>query len=230
MPVNRFFLDQPLSSPLFLQGEELHHLHVMRTRLGDTIEIVNGRGELGKAFVEAIDKKTASLKIESLVKKKPPTQKLILAQALPRLSSLEWVIEKGTELGVSEFWLFPGKLSEKTSLSPTQLQRLRTITISALKQCGRLFLPLIVLRPVLNQWKKLEGSLFYGDVGEKAPLTGPFLNLVTFLIGPEKGLDLSEIQTLNTLGAKPISLHENILRSETAAVTALSQFFVLRGV
>jgi 16S rRNA (uracil1498-N3)-methyltransferase len=227
MPADRFYLDQPLTSPLIIHGEELHHLHVMRIRSGEKIEIVNGRGELVEAQVEGIDKKEATLKIVSHVKKQPPTQKIILAQALPRFSALEWVVEKGTELGVTEFWLFPGNLSEKTSLTPTQLQRLQMMTISALKQCGRLFLPQILIKPPLVEWQKIEGSLFYGDVQGTAPLAGPFLDRVFFIIGPEKGLASTEIEKLQTLGAKAISLHVNTLRTETAAIAALSQFYLI---
>ena len=226
MPADRFYLDQPLTSHLAIHGEELHHLHVMRIRKGEILEVVNGQGELVEAVVEEIDKKTATLKIVSRIKKPSPTQKLVLAQALPRFSSLEWIVEKGTELGVTEFWLFPGKLSEKTSLTTTQLHRLKTISISALKQCGRLFLPQIVIKPVLDAWDKVEGSLFYGDVQKRNTLIGPFLNPVVFIIGPEKGFAPSEIEALRALSAQSISLHENILRAETAAITALSQFYL----
>ncbi len=218
MPADRFFLPQPLQSPLFLEGKELHHLaHVMRARIGETLEIVNGQGELATAELVSLDKKKAELKIISHKKASPPQQKLILAQAYTR--HLDWIIEKGTELGADEFWLFPGDQSEK---KVPQLPRLETLAIQALKQCGRLFLPKIVSKPSLPQF---SGSVFYGDP-HASPLKGPFSTTIIFIIGPEKGFSPRELDYLAKNG-QGVSLHENILRAETAAITALGQLYLL---
>ncbi|MBS0647621.1 MAG: 16S rRNA (uracil(1498)-N(3))-methyltransferase [Verrucomicrobia bacterium] len=233
MPADRFFLPVSLNtSSLSFEGEEFHHLaHVMRVRVGETIEIVNGRGELATGEVVSLDKKNAELKILSHHTEPCPEQSLILAQALTRPSSLEWIIEKGTELGVTEFWLFPGERSEKKELSPSQVHRLATMTQSALKQCGRLFLPSIVLKPALSSWQPPAGSLFFGDLSPQAPrLKGPFQNTVVFFIGPEKGFSSTETKILSEqFKAQGIRLHDNILRAETAAITALSQFYLCRS-
>jgi 16S rRNA (uracil1498-N3)-methyltransferase len=225
MPADRFYIPRPLKDPLTIEGDELHHLSkVMRIRPGETLEIVNGMGDLAIAEVAILDKKSARLKIVSHHHGKPE-RPLILAQALTR--SLDWIIEKGTELGVTEFWLFPGERSEKKELSPTQLHRLETLTITALKQCGRLFLPKIQLKSPLDRWTAPQGSLFFGDVSPKAPiLKGPFSSPVVFFIGPEKGFSPEEIDILLKFKARGISLHENILRAETAALAALSQFYI----
>jgi 16S rRNA (uracil1498-N3)-methyltransferase len=225
MPADRFFTPSPLKDPLILEGEEFHHLaKVMRIRVGETIEIVNGQGEFVEAEVVSLDKK-AQLKIVSHRKTPPPSQNIFLAQALTRPSSLEWIVEKGTELGVTEFWLFPGDRSEKKEISSSQLHRLETIIINALKQCGRLYLPKIVLKPPLEKWEKPSGSLFFGDLSSKMPLKGPFEKTVIFFIGPEKGFSSEEAQLLNKFHAKGITLHDNILRAETAAIAILSQFY-----
>jgi 16S rRNA (uracil1498-N3)-methyltransferase len=229
MPADRFFAPSTLKTPtLILEGEEFHHLaKVMRVRIGETIELVNGRGELATAEVISLDKKSASLKIVSHRAESAPQQTLMLAQALTRPSSLEWIIEKGTELGVSEFWLFPGERSEKKELSPSQIHRLEIIILNALKQCGRLFLPKIILKPSLTIWNLPAGSLFFGDLSPQAPLLkGPFSSSVVFFIGPEKGFSAAELETLAKFKAQGISLHTNILRAETAALTALSQFYL----
>ncbi|MGH7198043.1 MAG: RsmE family RNA methyltransferase [Candidatus Omnitrophota bacterium] len=224
MPADRFFTPVSLkTSSLSLEGEELHHLaKVMRVRPGETIELVNGRGELATAELISLDKKTAHLKILSHETATPPPP-LILAQAVTRTASLEWIIEKGTELGATEFWLFPGEKSEKKNLA---LQRLETIQINALKQCGRLFLPHLALKPPLQEWPPPSGSLFFGDLSPHAPpLKGPFDSPVIFFIGPEKGFSTSELATLSRFKARGISLHSNILRAETAAIAALAQFY-----
>jgi 16S rRNA (uracil1498-N3)-methyltransferase len=230
MPADRFFVAAPLENNLILEGEEFHHLaKVMRVRIGETIEIVNGQGEFAEAEVISLNKKNCELKILSHKKVPPPEQSLILALALTRPASLEWTLEKATELGATEIWLFPGERSEKKELSKSQIHRLETILINALKQCGRLYLPKIVLKPPLEQWQIPSGSLFFGDFSTTAPLKGPFDKTVTFFIGPEKGFSPAETLLLREkLKAHPISLHENILRAETAAITILSQFSLLK--
>jgi 16S rRNA (uracil1498-N3)-methyltransferase len=227
MPANRFFIEKLFPAPILIQKEELYHLHVMRTRPRETIELVNGRGEIATALVEHIDKKKARLQILEHKKIPPPTQNLILAQGLPKFSSLEWIVEKGTEIGATEFWLFPGALSEKKTISPTQLHRLNALTISGLKQCGRLYLPKITIHPEIEKWGKISGSIFFGSLRRSPRIEGPFSNPTVFFIGPEKGFSPKELVILEKMGAKGISLCENILRSETAAIAALSQFSLL---
>ena len=230
MPADRFFVAAPLNNNLILEGEEFHHLaKVMRVRVGETIEIVNGQGELAEAELVSLDKKSCELKILSHKKVPPPEQAIILAVALTRPASLEWTLEKATELGTTEFWLFPGERSEKKDLSKSQIHRLDMILINALKQCGRLYLPKIVLKPPLGEWQVPAGSLYFGDLSTQASLKGPFDKTVMFFIGTEKGFSPEETVLLREkFKAHPISLHENILRAETAAITVLSQFSLLK--
>src|SRR5258708_13297326 len=96
-----------------------------------------------------LDKKQASLRIDSVLQDKESVKQIILAQGLPRMNHLEWIVEKGTELGVSAFWLFPGLLSEKVALSDNQHTRLQHLILAATNQCGRLTLPELVLNPPL---------------------------------------------------------------------------------
>lgn len=230
MPADRFFAPVSLKNNLTLEGQEFHHLaKVMRVRLGETIELVNGQGEFAEAEVISLNKTNCELKILSHKKVPPPDQALILALALTRPASLEWTLEKATELGVTEIWLFPGERSEKKELSTSQRHRLETIVINALKQCGRLYLPKIILKPSLDHWQPPSGSLFFGDFSTTTPLKGPFDKTVTLFIGPEKGFSPAETLCLREkFKAHPISLHENTLRAETAAITVLSQFSLLK--
>ncbi len=232
MPADRFFIDSPLNpSSLDLSGTEFHHLaHVMRLRPGQKLELVNGQGAFAEAEVLAIHRDHAELKILSHTTSLPPPHSLILSLAMTRPSALEWTVEKATELGVTHLWIFPGEKSDKPTLSPSQESRLRTILVSALKQCGRLFLPTLDIRPPLSEWTPPTGSLFFGDLSPQAPhLKGPFSDPVIFFMGPEKGFSPAELEILtHTFHAQGISLHENTLRAETAALSALSQYHLLR--
>ena len=158
MPANRFFLDDPLepNTVVHLDKQEMHHASVMRMREGQVAEIINGRGTLAHATYTK-----AGFHIDS-VETADPHPAIILCQALPRMNRLDTILEKGTEIGMSEVWLFPGDRSEKKSLSPNQLKRAEHIFISAIKQCGRLHLPKLVLKPSLKDWSKPPGLTLFG--------------------------------------------------------------------
>ena len=223
MPAARFFFPKPftLGGEVVLEGQESSHLsRVTRKGPGDVVELVNGLGELAKGEVLRTEKQTATLLIKAV--EKTPLQKplLIVAQALPHLQKLDLVVEKGTELGCDLFWFFEGDLSDKKGLTPQQKIRLQTIAEAALKQCGRLFLPKIELFPSLEEVLKMDATFFYGDPNApwiEAQGAPPFC----FVVGPESGFSKRELKLLEkkATGAK---LHTNILRTETATISALS--------
>jgi len=221
MPAHRFYLKQIARA---ITGEEFHHLkNVMRAKTGEIIEIVNGKGTLIKARLTEIGKNEAYFETIQKIEEPPPSTSLILAQALTRTALLDWIVEKGTELGATEFWLFPGEQSEKKELTPHQLQRLHTLIISALKQCGRLYLPTLQIKPPLTRWQKPAGTLLFGSLAPGAQQIKKFPSPVTIVIGPEKGLTTHEQTTLEEkLEALGVTLHPNTLRAETAALCALS--------
>lgn len=228
MPDNRYFISEPLKKGnlITLEGDELHHLtHVMRKKEGSQLEIVNGQGELATATLTTLGKKNAQIQLAEVKYEPPPRPTIILAQAYPLPSKLEWIIEKGTELGASAFWLFPGQRSEKTSLSDNQRRRLHQLTIAALKQCGRLYLPPIIEKPALAKWtEKVEGKSFFGDPESKEVVTRlPPEGIFTIFIGPEGGFTEGELELFEKkFQAKGIRIHTNVLRAETAAICALS--------
>ncbi len=230
MPHDRFFIDAPFrkEETVSIEDAEWHHLvNVTRAKSGQSVDLVNGRGQLAHARLYQLNKKSADLLIEEVVESpRETTAPIILALALPRMNHLEWIVEKGTELNASAFWLFPGMLSEKSDLSPTQQQRLKHLSIAAMKQCGRLDLPKIEQKPPLLQWQPLPGTLVYGDVSPDAPYLWKLPRAaapVILFIGPEKGFSPKEEAYLkNSLGAKGVRLHPNILRAETAPLVGLS--------
>jgi 16S rRNA (uracil1498-N3)-methyltransferase len=236
MPAERFFHPDlfQINRLVSLKDEELHHLaHVMRIKPGEKIELINGKGQLAIALVEKIERQQAICHIVEIESSVPPTYDLILAIAYPRLPRLEYAMEKAVELGVTEFWLFPGELSEKKELSPSQFQRLSHILISSVKQCGRLYLPKICLKPPLYAWEALsQGTCaFFGDTRKEAPDFLPIVSAgpcssIFFAIGPEKGFHPREESALeNKLSMQGVRLHENILRVDTAVISAACMAF-----
>ncbi len=222
MPIERYYTKKALVvGETILEGEELNHLNVMRMRPGESLELVDGCGGLATAELTHLSKKTARLQIKS-IQYAPLSPPIILAQAMPQKAHLEWILEKGTELGVTEFWLFPGMLSEKKELKSAQEERMQKILISAMKQCGRLDRPTIHIKPALAEWSSCKERILYGSIDPKAP---PLLSLkpsspCIFCVGPEKGFHKEELLHLKRLGSEAVSLNRNILRVETAAITA----------
>jgi len=230
MPKERFFLESPLKEKelICIRDDEFHHLNVMRPKVKQQIEIVNGNGELGIASLETLEKKQATLFVEKVITEPLESFKVILAQSLCRPNRLDFILEKATELGVTDIWLFPGVHSEAKDLNDHKLARMRAITISAMKQCGRLYLPKITSKPSLEHFEQSPYPSFFGDVDEKAP---SFLECwknesqdegVLFFIGTESGFSDAETKKLLSLGAKGVKINKNILRTDTAAITALS--------
>ncbi len=231
MPANRFYIDRELEGldVVVIEGKEHHHLvHVTRNKEGDTVELVNGRGDLATAIVDRISKHDVSLKVRCCQHKPPPPFKVILAQALPRTNRMENILEKATEIGVTEFWFFPGERSEKLLKKGNKNERIKAVTISAMKQCGRLHLPKIEIKEPLVNWGDLTFSGYFGDIREKAP---PFLSAlkhekkddgIIFFIGPESGFSEAEIDLLIKKGAQGACLGNHILRTDTAPLVALS--------
>lgn len=218
MPHDRFYIDSPLEDTVILEGEELHHLaHVMRKKEGDEIELVNGKNSLAIGTITAIDKKKAAITLNHVETREPLLPNLTLIQALPKLPLLELVLQKGTELGVSHFYIYSAERSEKKDLSPNQEKRLQTIVIGAMKQCGRLDLPSI-------QWgfPIIIGPAFFGDLRPGAPTLSSVATLpATLIIGPEKGFSNKETIFLEKI-AQGIRITPYTLRTETAAIAGLS--------
>ncbi len=239
MPAHRFFSNTPLSiehpdqdptSPenqasrnLRLDGDEAHHLiTVMRARIGDEVEIIDGKGRLAIAQIVEKDKKHVILKIENIITEEPSQYSRTLILALLRHGHIEYALEKCTEVGITDFILFPGARSDRDDISQTQFKRYQTILESSIKQCGRLFIP--TLHFVSSLKKAVEGQSFitFGDLSSSSL---PIHNITipqkaSIVIGPEAGFSEEEYAYLRSIQATGIRFHKNILRAETAAVVA----------
>ena len=229
MPVDRFFLPEIPKQEMFsIEGPEAHHMiRVVRLREGDEIECIDGKGTLLQARISSVTKKDLQLEKLGIEQHEDNTRPLWLLQALPRLNRLDWIVEKATELGIHKLILFPGQRGERIQLSSNQEARIQQQLQAALKQSGRLFLPKLEFWNPISEWKHVKGTAFFGDLRKTAPKLAQHLPIagkdpVQFVIGPESGLDNHEINTLENLGYIGVSLSNNILRTDTAPITALA--------
>lgn len=223
MPCFRFFSDEPLlHHRVILKDEENHHLqHVMRVQEQEDVELIDGKGTLAKASVIKLSKQETTLEILSKTESSPPSSSLSLVLPILRQSHLDFAIEKATEVGIDHFILFSSDKGERKDLPPSLLRRLTSITISAIKQSGRLFLPTISFQKSLSF---LKGKPYlWADLHPKAKSLQETLHEIIppeqlyLCVGPESGWSEGEKDFL-IQGSTPVTLHKNILRAETAAV------------
>lgn len=205
----RFFVPTQFleGDTLSLSSEEHHHAKkVLRVRPNEPIELVNGLGQLATALFDT------SMTLITVHTEPPPTIASHLIQAFPEKGHLEWIVEKGTELGLTDIHLFPAIRSKLNVLSPNTINRLHKLLVSALKQCKRLFLPTLHIH---ETFPKLDVPLYLAD-----PSGERFLHPRTsaaMIVGPESGFTAEE---KHLFSAKPVRLSANILRVETASVIA----------
>ncbi len=231
MPHHRFFTLDPLenASHIFLKEKELQHLsQVMRGKIGDMIEIIDGKGWLAKGCIQSLQKQESRIEVLEKTYMPPAKTPLILACAIPLMNHLDFVLEKGTELGVNGFWLYPTTKSQ--SLSKERLPRLTSLLISAIKQSGQLHLPSIEIFSSLNKVPSNEGSYYFGSLENSAGYPSKIPHHPTILfIGPEGGYTQKEVSFLKeNFKATGVKLGSLILRAETAALAGAALFAMLR--
>ncbi len=213
-----------VGTSVLLAGPEYHHLaHVMRLNLNEDVELVNGLGSLALGRITGLSNKGAQIELLGVEEKDEPMPRILLAVPLMRSSKLEWVVEKGTELGAAGFLFYAAKYSEKGDFSERQLERFHLLTIAALKQSGRLYLPWIEVLPDMESLFVKEAIFLFGDLSARALIHPMSLKSeqIVFISGPEKGFSEEEF-TLLEKKSKGVRLNPYILRAETAPIAAAS--------
>ena len=234
MRLSRVFVEAPLASgaAVKLGGTAANHvIRVLRLRVGEELTLFNGGGGEYAARIESFTGSSVLLAVgaERAVERESPLP-LTLAQGISRGERMDLVMQKATELGVTR--LVP-VLTERSvvRLDAAQAQRKlahwRAITIAACEQCGRNRPPGVVgpvaladfLRSDLTSGTRLllspAASLRIVDVPKPA-------HSVTVLIGPEGGLTPQEQERALASGFVGVRLGPRVLRTETAALAALT--------
>jgi len=210
-----------------------HLVHVLRLKAGDSISLFNGENVEAVATVSTIHKKQSTVTISEVITvNRESSLSLHLYQSILRSDKMDWVIQKATELGVTKITPVMTQFSQ-VKLTPDRLikrmDHWQGIIISACEQCGRNQLP------TLNEPIRFSTMLDHTEI-EKTFLFSPeadthFHQLpvnssdkIAFLIGPEGGFSPEEINLVKHSNITSLSLGPRILRTETAAITAMSIF------
>ena len=226
----RLYFPDKIQSDLssHLNKEQTHYVKdVMRLKKGDKLSIFNSLGEW-KAVIKSYEKNEAQIKIMEKVRDKESDKNIWLAFSPIKQNPLNFVIQKGTELGVQKF--FP-ILSERTVVRKINIERIKKIIVEASEQSNRITNPEInkpeSLKNFLSTFPK-NGRMIFCDINSdqknlkdilEKQVDGP----VCILIGPEG--DFSEVERKMIISLNQtysISLAKNILKAETAAISAVT--------
>lgn len=222
-----------------LSPEESHHcLTVMRQKEGDYCSVFDGKGLELKVKITGTDKKIVSFEKVSQNRTTRSEDVVCLAQALTKAKSMDLIIQKATELGISEIVPLQSDRSVAQvdgDSAEAKVEKWRQITIDAAKQSGQNWVPSL-LAPVKpkafvdglpRNAIKIIGSL----QSEARPLkkilqetigTAKGPRKIVLMIGPEGDFTPAEIGEARAAGFLPVSLGPTVLRSETAAIYTLS--------
>lgn len=229
MQIHRFYCD-PINQPrAVVVGSEARHIcSVLRLKCGQQVELFDGRGTLAVAEIEKISSKQVVCRIENLqTAEKPAGPGIIIATSVPKADRFDLLIAKCTELGVDRIIPVMFERSVKQPKNPKAEERWRNITISAAKQCKRLFLPAIERPlPLAEAVSKLavDYPVLSFLIGSLAENSKPLIRIkfeskdVIAFVGPEGGLTEQENELLADAGAVPVRITDTVLRVETAAI------------
>lgn len=229
----QFFAPDIVKTLTLPESDSGHCIRVLRMKEGDNIEVIDGTGlRYICRIVSAHQKHTAVEIIETIESPLSWKQKIIVAVAPTKhIDRMEWMVEKLTEIGVNRIIPILCSHSERKEI---KIERLEKIAIAAMKQSLKSVLPEISpMTPVMNVINGFADSdrfIAYCDrsiprkslVKEYRPNTSSII-----MIGPEGDFAPNEIKTALDAGWTPVSLGDNRLRTETAAITACDTFHII---
>jgi len=211
-----------------LTKDQMHYIKdVMRLKIGDRLSVFNTQGEWN-AIIEAYEKNGARIKILKKVRDRGNEKNIWLAFSPIKQNPLNFLIQKGTELGIQKFIPI---LSERTIVKEINVERIQKIIVEASEQSNRISIPKIEnLEPLKNFLYKFpkNGYLIFCDINCKKSnlkdiLTQKIQGPVCILVGPEGDFSESERELIiERKGIISLSLANNILKAETAAIAAVT--------
>jgi 16S rRNA (uracil1498-N3)-methyltransferase len=235
MSTSRLFSPIPLraNAELSLGAEQARYVgRVLRLRPGDALTVFDGGGGEYSATLGKVTKQELQLRVgEHFSRSTESPLKIRLVQGLSRGDRMDTVVQKATELGVHRITpVFTDHSVVK--LEPDRVAKRRAhwqkIAQSACEQCRRNIVPTIDTPQSLVDWFADNVSedelqlILRADARDAMPTLDPRGKAVTILIGPEGGFSEAEYEHATAAGLQPVRLGPRIMRTETAALAALS--------
>ena len=227
MNIRLYHPDSILENTTSLLNKEHTHyvVNVMRLKRGANLNFFNKNGEW-KSEVIFLNKDRVEVKFLEKIKQPKNLSKIELAVCLIKKNPMEIILQKATELGVNK--IIP-IVSERTEVKELNHDRANRIVIEATEQSNQLVPPqisdVVKLKDFLKSFNK-SSKLLFADVNSKDNLKAEDIKShrsLCILIGPEGDFSPAERESiLQNTSAKPFTLSRNILRSDTAVISAIS--------
>lgn len=227
-----FYLPEiDLSTFQLSEQESKHAIKALRLKIGDYVLLSDGKGKLAQAQIVDANVKNTVIQVEEIDEVLPTNNHLSIALSiLQRHDRFEWFVEKAVELGINEITPI---LCQRTEKKHINTERLQKIAISALKQSRQAYLPQInnveTFTKFIENCKSKHRAIALCE-GNRIKIKDWVQKIdkssLTVVIGPEGDFTENEYEQALRNNFTPISLGNNILRSETAAifVAAVSRF------
>jgi len=221
----RLFYPESLSLNLTATLDKLqsHYVcKVMRIKENEVFSLFNSNGEWEVKILK-ISKSIVEFNVTKQLRQKENFKELWLAFSPIKSNYFNFMIQKATELGVTKFLPI---IFDRTIVRKINKERLEKVIIEAAEQSNRINIPVIEQPQALKSFLKNDMDLIFTDLNASNKKIDPKMitaNPTCVIIGPEG--DFSELERQEILkfkGVQPIKINENILRSETAVISALS--------
>jgi 16S rRNA (uracil1498-N3)-methyltransferase len=239
--IARFHCPFPLApgARVELPAEAAHHaVRVLRLGPGDPVVLFDGRGGEWRARLERAGKAVLGILEEFTAVDRESPLAVTLAQALPAADKMDWIVQKGVELGVSAVRPLVARRSV-VRLSGERMERRvahwQAVAVAACEQCGRNRLPEVASladlahylgeAPAAGELRLVLAPDGEPRLSELPRPAGP----VTLLVGPEGGFEEGELAAIRWAGFLPVRLGARVLRTETAGLAALAAMQALWG-
>ncbi len=205
-----------------LAPAEAHHLRVRRAGEAVAVGLRDGQGLVGSGVLRG-----EGGALEVLVERAervPPPVPLRLAVAAGDRDRFGWLVEKATELGVTEILPLETEYTAGVAsrVRDSQVERLRRRVLEAVKQCGTAWAPAVREIATLDAFlaRPPDGLRWLADGGGEPPPPGLGAGALTVLVGPEGGFSGAELSRIRAAGFRPVRFGAQVLRFETAALAA----------
>jgi len=233
MRLSRIFVGQALDlgAQIHLDSNACHYLkNVLRLKSGAAIVLFNGEDHYDYEALISYEGKQAMATIQNrLASNTESTLSTEIIQGLSRSDHMDWMIQKTTELGVNRIALFNAERTQsplKSVKLEKKMQHWRSVAISACEQSGRSLIPELLFHSGLDQAIAVCNSDcrllldFNGALPQAALTSAP--SSIGILLGPAGGLNPVEIEHAQRAGFTNVSLGPRVLRTETAAISAVA--------
>lgn len=229
----RFYAPDIASTLTLPESDSQHCVRVLRMDAGDNIEVVDGRGNSYTCRIIAPHQKHTAVEIvETRLEPLPWKQSITVGVAPTKhLDRMEWMVEKLTEIGVNRIVPLRCDRSERKEI---KRERLEKIAVAAMKQSLKAVLPeiteMVRIDTFVRDCRAAQRFIAYCDPEiPRRDLAGVYRPSedASIIIGPEGDFSPEEINQALDCGWLPVSLGDNRLRTETAAIVACDTFHII---